>query len=306
MTLLFVPSELNPKEWTEALHQVDANIPIEIWPQVSKPEDVQFALVWWYPPGVLNKFPNLKCIASIGAGVDYILQDAQRPNTPIVRVVDKLLTRDMTQYIVWAVLNHSRNADFFKKNQERKLWIPKKTAPQTRIGIMGMGELGRDAALKLTGLGFEVYGWSRTEKQIPGIKHFHGNDQLNQFLSHCDILICLLPLTSATKGILNAQLFKQLPQDAYVINAARGAHLVEEDLLTALNNNHLSGACLDVFRVEPLPENHSFWQHPKITITPHIASKTNPRSVAQQIVENYHRAIKNEPLANVINTNLEY
>jgi len=157
------------------------------------------------------------------------------------------------------------------------------------VGIMGLGHLGSDAARKLHALGFPVSGWSRTPKSIDGVTGFAGEGDLDTFLSGADILICLLPLTSATQGILNCRTLSKLPAGAYLINAARGEHLMEGDLIAALESGHLSGACLDVFREEPLPESHPFWSHPQVTVTPHVASLTYPRDVAPQIVANYHR-----------------
>ena len=163
---------------------------------------------------------------------------------------------------------------------------------------MGLGQMGEDAAQQFLKLGFDVYTWSRTPKDNQGMTSFHSHAQLHDFLACADILVCLLPLTPETENILNARTLQQLPKGAYVINVARGGHINDEDLIDALDSNHLSGATLDTFRVEPLPANHPFWTHPKITITPHVASITDPSSVAEQIVANYHRAKRSEPLLN--------
>jgi glyoxylate/hydroxypyruvate reductase A len=213
------------------------------------------------------------------------------PGVPIARLVDASMIHAMSEYILTAVLYHTRQFDLFQQDKSQKKWqtrIP--LHPQyVRVGIMGLGHLGVDAAQKLRLLGFQVSGWSRTAKQVEGISAWAGTDALEEFLAQANVLVCLLPLTRATHGILNRRTFDWLPAGAYIINAARGEHLVEEDLLTALDSGHLSGACLDVFRQEPLPEAHPFWNHPRIAMTPHVASLTDPRAVAPQIVENYHR-----------------
>jgi glyoxylate/hydroxypyruvate reductase A len=179
-------------------------------------------------------------------------------------------------------------------------------AADMRIGIMGLGQLGKDAAKKLSYLGFPVTGWSQTPKDIEGVKCLAGEEVLDDFLSQTRILICMLPLTPKTKGILNQKTFDKLPAGAYVINVARGQHLIEKDLLAALDSEQLAGACLDVFAVEPLPEDHPFWRHPKIIVTPHISSLTNPKAVAPQIIENYQRTKTGRPLLNVVDMQRGY
>ena len=174
------------------------------------------------------------------------------------------------------------------------------------IGIMGMGQLGADAARKLVQLDFKVAGWSRTPKSIDGVESYAGNEALDDFLSRSDVLICLLPLTAVTRGILNRGLFQKLPAGAYLINVARGAHLIEEDLVTALDAGHLSGACLDVFQTEPLPPDHPFWSHPNIMITPHISSITDPLAVMPQILDNYRSMKTGKPLKHVIDVDRGY
>lgn len=310
MSMLIISN--NPKDawtdsWIKALQQVDPQINVQVWPDVKDPASIDFAFVWNYPPGILAKFPNLKCISSMGAGVDHILDDPYWPRTvPLVRLVDQNLVRDMTQYVIWAVLNHSRQFDFYQQSQQRELWIRRSYADLPGVGIMGLGQLGSDVAIKLRDLGFKVRGWADSSKVIPGIESFIGQEQFTDFLKQSGILICLLPLTPLTRGILNKKSFAHLPQGAYIINVARGAHLVEKDLLAAIDSDHLSGACLDVFANEPLPPKHPFWQHPKIRITPHISSMTDPFSAAQQVVENYHRLLANQPLLNQVNVEKGY
>jgi glyoxylate/hydroxypyruvate reductase A len=241
--------------------------------------------------------------------VDHILRDPDLPaGVPITRVVEHCMAQSMSEYAVWAVLNYSRQFDLFRTDQSQKKWRPRipLLAADTRIGIMGLGQLGKDTAKKLSYLGFPVTGWSRAPKDIPGVRCLAGDEALDDFLSQSRILICLLPLTQKTIGILNQSTFDRLPAGAYVINIARGQHLIEKDLLAALNSGQLDGACLDVFEVEPLPESHPFWSHPKIIVTPHISSITYPKAVAPQIIENYRRSRTGEPLLYVVDVERGY
>ncbi|UCD99734.1 MAG: glyoxylate/hydroxypyruvate reductase A [Chloroflexota bacterium] len=309
MALLVIAPDLEMTPFVEQLHTLDPELEIRIWPEFGNADDIEFALTWYHPPGELKKFINLKCIASFGAGVDHILRD---PNLPpgvlLTRVVESSMPQFMSEYVILAVLNYCRQFDIYKEDKINKQWQPRipLLARDIRIGIMGLGQLGADAATKLIQLGFEVIGWSRTPKTISGVLSFAGDDALANFLSQANILICLLPLTSATKGILNRNTFEKLPAGAYLINVARGEHLIEKDLLDALKSGYLSGACLDVFNVEPLPEDHPFWNHPNIMITPHISSLTDPKAVMPQILENYHRMKSGKPLLHVVDVERGY
>lgn len=306
MAILLIPANFNPNLWLQSLKHYDPTLTIHIWPAVPDPEEIEFAVVWRYPSGELLKYPNLKCISSMGAGVDHIMSDSQRPKIPVVRIVDDCLSRDMAQYIVLSTLNYMRDFDYYHEAQLAHQWRPKIYNNNTIVGVMGLGEMGYHSILCLHQLGINVIGWSRTPKQIKHIKTYAGDEQFSEFLKQTNILICLLPLTSKTKQILNHKSFNLLPKGAYIINAARGEHLAERDLLQALASGQIAGACLDVFNDEPLPANHPFWSHQKIRITPHIASVTNPLSAAKQVVENYHRLKNNQPLINCVEITREY
>ena len=245
----------------------------------------------------------------MGAGVDHILSDEALPeDVKVTKVVDDTLTEDMGDFILSQVMNHIRGLHHYVKCQKEKKWDKfQYNRPQdTKVGIMGLGVLGNAVADKLHKNFFKVYGWSRTEKSCDNVTSFYGKDQLEEFLKNSEILVCLLPLTEDTENILNADLFDMLPEGAYVINVARGEHLVEHDLMEMIDNGHLSGASLDVFREEPLPEEHPFWEHPKINITPHIASLTKPESVVPQIAENYDHMKEGEPLKNRVEMDKGY
>jgi glyoxylate/hydroxypyruvate reductase A len=309
MALLVIAPDLDADWYAKELKSLAPALDIRIWPDIGIAENIEFALAWNHPPGEFNKYKNLKCIASIGAGVDSILSDPYLPRgVPVTRVIDRSMSQFMSEYVILSVLNYCRQLDIYKKDQIEKRWEPRIPlfARDIGIGIMGLGQLGADAAKKLFQLGFKVAGWCRTYKTGDGVACFAGTDQMEPFLARSDILICLLPLTPATHGILNHEVFMKLPAGAYVINVARGAHLIENDLLDALDCGHLSGACLDVFEAEPLPQDHPFWDHPKIIVTPHISSITDPKAVMPQILENYHRMKAGKPLKNVVDRKRGY
>lgn len=292
MAFLIIALDMKVTSWVKHLSMLDPGIDIRIWPEVGDPDDIEFALCWNHPQGEFEKYKNLRCIASLGAGVDYLMRDPDLPaDVPVTRVVEPSMAQSMSEYAVLGVLNYCRQFDSYRMDQSQKKWQPRipLLAANMRIGIMGLGQLGKDAAKKLSYLGFPVTGWSQTPKDIEGVKCLAGEDALDDFLSQTRVLICMLPLTPETRGILSHKTFDKLPAGAYVINVARGQHLVEKDLLAALDSGQLNGACLDVFEVEPLPEDHPFWSHPKIIVTPHISSITYPKAVAPQIIDNYHR-----------------
>ncbi|MGB7058169.1 MAG: glyoxylate/hydroxypyruvate reductase A [Geitlerinemataceae cyanobacterium] len=292
--------------------QLKASIPkldVYIFPEVANPEKIDAILTWKPPLGIMEKFPNLKVIISLGAGVEEIVRDPNIPqNVPIVRIVEPRVTSRMTEYILLAVLRFHRQAFTYQTFQKARYWepLPLPETSSCTIGILGFGVLGTDAARKLNTLGFSIRGWSRTPKNIDGIECFHGRDQLKLCLSQCRILVCLLPLTRETEGILNRETFSAMPQGSYVINVARGQHLIEKDLLEALDSGQLSGACLDVFSREPLPENHPFWSHPQITVTPHIATQTDSEYWTKPIVDAIGCIRAGVPLKNVVNCQQGY
>jgi glyoxylate/hydroxypyruvate reductase A len=309
MALLFKSDSDRADWWREELGRRLPDLEFRVWPESGDPREIEFAAVWKMKPGVLRTFPNLRFIFSLGAGVDHIFLDPDLPKgVPICRVIDTNLTQRMTEYVVLHVLRYHRRQPEFDALQKRHEWgeLYSPTAGERGVGIMGLGELGADAARKLVGLGFKVMGWSRTAKRIDGVESFHGEAGLAPFLAQSEILVCLLPLTPETENILDAELFAQLPEGACLINAARGGHLVDDDLLAALESGCLGYAALDVFRTEPLPPGHPFWGHPRITVSPHIASITDPRTVADLIVENVRRHRAGEPLLYVVHPEVGY
>jgi glyoxylate/hydroxypyruvate reductase A len=290
-------------DWAPILRKLDPQLDLREWPDVGNADEIDAAIVWRHHYGTLTQFPNLKVICNLGAGVEHILADEDLPDgVPITRVIDPRMTGAMSEYMILHVLRYHRRLDETQRNQAAKVWeyLPPDNAATTTVGILGLGELGLDSAAKIGALGFRIAGWSRTAKSLPGIETFHGNDGLTAFLNQCKMLICLLPLTAETIGIINADTLAALPDGAYIINAARGGHVVDDDLLAALNSGHIAGATLDVFDEEPLVQDHAYWTHPNVTITPHNAADSFPEDVAPQLVENIRRALAGKDLLNLV------
>ena len=307
MALLFISQDDPAELWRDELLRRMPELEVRIWPEVGDPDEVQVALVWRPPPGSLRQFPNLKAILSLGAGIDSLIADETLPDVPLAKMVDPSLTRTMSEYVLAAVLRHHRGLDRFERAQREGRWdyqFPPQAA-ERRVGVLGLGELGRDVAVLLRDHGFPVAGWSRSAKKIDGIESF-GGEALDRFLERTDVLVCLLPLTDDTQGILNAQTFERLPRGAFVINAARGPHLVDDDLIEALDSGHLAGATLDVFHEEPLPAESPLWRHPKVLITPHVASYCVPASAAEGVVRNVRHALAGRPLEHQVDRTRGY
>jgi glyoxylate/hydroxypyruvate reductase len=289
--------------WRETLSALMPGTPIRLWDDVPDPDAVSAAVVWKHPPGGLRRFANLKVIVSIGAGVDHVFVDPDLPaGVPVLRITGDDLTQRMKEYVVWQVLAlHRRGwelAEARAAHQWRQVVTP--LAGRRGVGIMGLGRLGAAAAQALAGLGFAVHGWSRSRREIAGVTCHAGEAGLGAFLAASEILVCLLPLTPQTEGILDRALFEKLPKGAAIVNAARGGHLAEADLIPALDAGLLSRAVLDVARVEPLPQNHPFWADARIDITPHIASLIDPETGAGRIAANLRRFFAGEDLPDLV------
>ncbi|NRB48910.1 MAG: glyoxylate/hydroxypyruvate reductase A [Saprospiraceae bacterium] len=299
MSIVLICNNKDPKPWAEGLSLAFPDTRVEIFPNVKNKAEVTFAVCWKPKPGDLQQFPALKVVQSLGAGVEHILQTTPLlPHLRLCRIVDPGLANDMWEFTLATVMNHLKKLRQYQQQQQNKSWQQHGygTIADTRIGVLGLGKIGALVAERFAQLGFPVSGWSASAKNIPGVTSFQGEGELARCLAQSDILINLLPLTDSTTGILNMDTLKQLPQGAYVINVGRGGHLVDEDLLSLLDSVHLGGALLDVFHQEPLPNDHPFWTHPKVSITPHIASLTNKDTAMAQIIENYQRLQSGEPL----------
>jgi glyoxylate/hydroxypyruvate reductase len=309
MAILYCSTWSAAEPWRAAFAAADPAINFRVWPASGPAGEIDYALAWHHPPGELKRYPNLKAIFSLGAGVEKLLRDRDLPAAvPIVRMVDRALTSGMTEYVLLHVLRYHRRAPELDSLQRRAEWVELENPParERKVGILGLGVLGSDAAAKLAGLGFDVAGWSQSPKAIAGVASFTGADGLQKLLARSEILVCLLPLTSATAGILNARNLARLPRGASVVNAARGGHVVETDLLAALDSGHLAHATLDVVAEEPLPAGHPFWRHPKVTLTPHVASLTWPPTATEHIIANIRRHESGQEMAPLVDPTREY
>lgn len=293
MALLFMCAGEDFDGWSSALKAEIPDLDIRGWPDgVGDADDIDIALVWHPPKGKLATFPNLKAIQSLGAGVEHILRDPELPSgVQVARLIDPGLKTGMVEFVALEVLRHHRRDPEYRAQQAKREWklLRQTLSRDRRVGILGLGHLGGACAETLRGFGFDVAGWSRTPKEIEGVACHHGEDGLFALLERSDILICLLPLTPETEDILDATTLGALPRGAVLVNAARGRHVVDDDLIEALDSGQLSAASLDVYREEPLPADHPFWSHPKIVMFPHAAAWTLPESGAAVIADNIRR-----------------
>ena len=306
MKFAIIAPEIPTKKWNDSFKNLFPKIPLLIGNKTKNPEDVTLAMVWKQKHGLLSKFKNLKLIVSMGAGVDNVISDKTIPSEiPICRIVDKQMAFSMSNYIIMAVLNYHRNWYDFDNAQQKKHWAQFEIDERDiNIGILGTGHLGMDVAKKLYSLGFNVFGYSKNKKSTP-FKSFYG-DSLSSFLKNINVLICTVPLTPKTKRLLNKNFFKKLNNQTYLINVSRGEVQVEKDIIEAINNGKLSGAFLDVFEEEPLPKNSPIWSHPKIKLTPHIASLSYSDEGVRQVMENFDRLNKNKTLLNLVDRKKMY
>lgn len=293
MNIIYYHPLFNAQEWLPGIKQRLPQAEIREW-QRGDERPADYALVWRPPHEMLANRRDLKAVFALGAGVDAILdQERKHPGTlpagvPLLRLEDTGMAQQMQEYALSYVLRYFRRFDEYQALQQRQEWQPldPHSLEDFTIGILGAGVLGQSVARKLTEFGFSVRCWSRSAKQLDGVQSFAGEAQRAAFLDGVKLLINLLPNTPETLGILNRELFAQLQPGAYLINIARGAHLVEADLLAALEQGQLAAATLDVFAREPLPQDHPFWRHPRVTITPHIAAITLPQQAMDQIAAN--------------------
>jgi glyoxylate/hydroxypyruvate reductase A len=276
---------------------------------IKRKEDIEVALAWDPPQGVLASLPNLKLIVSLGMGVDHLLKHKDLPHgVPIARIHDASLIDQMVEYALLASLRILRLSDDYDALQDQAKWkrLELREAFDLRIGIMGLGAIGTRVAAEHVRFGFPVRGWARSAKKIDNVECFAGSEGLQPFLAGTDVLICLLPLTPETRGIVNARLLAQLPKGAHVVNIARGGHVVDADLLAALDAGYIASATLDVFNQEPLPADHAWWRHPKVRVTPHIAGQSNPRTAAPGVADNVRRLRSGQALHDLIDPQAGY
>jgi glyoxylate/hydroxypyruvate reductase A len=309
MALLFYSQFDDPSDWGKHLRDAMPGLDFRVWPEVGDPRDIEAALVWKAPEGELRKFPNLKLIINLGAGVDSIVKDRTLPaGIPIVRIADDEMSRMMAQFVLAAVLRHYRDFVSFARAQKERRWhyVHPHEAAECSVGVMGLGNLGGMAASELVRQGFKVAGWARTPKSIEGVESFHGDSGLAPFLARSGILVVMLPLTLETEGILDAKTLALLPRGAKLVNVGRGQLVDEDALIAALRSGHVAEATLDVFRTEPLPKESPLWDFDQVLVTPHLASVAIPRTAARQVAENLRRLAAGEPLLNVVDPKRGY
>ncbi len=302
MTFLYKSAAERGAVWARHFAEHAPDLPFRTWPDIGDPAAVRYLATWTMPPDVATAFPNLEVIFCVGAGVDQ-LDLAQVPAAiPVVRMIEPGLVEGMVEYATLAVLALHRHWPAYIAQQRERRWqtLPIRTAPTRRVGVMGLGILGQAVLEKLRGFGFRCAGWSRTPRDLEGIDCYAGPDSLPAFLARTDILVCLLPLTDATRGILGKRVFDALPKGAAIVNVARGAHLVAGDLSRALDDGQLSAAVLDVTDPEPLPADDPLWTHSRVIVTPHVASQSQPETSAAAVLENVQRHRRGESLVGIV------
>lgn len=306
MRISFCCSNTKAAPWLEGLRVALPQASIEEWRPGAPQAD--HAVVWAPPQQFFDQQPRLKGIFNIGAGVDALLALSLPPGARVVRIDDGGMAVQMAEFVCQAVIRHFRELDVYDAEVKQGKWSFRR--PRQRgdfpVGVMGLGVLGERVARALAHFEFPVLGWSRTAKALPGVRCFAGPAQFDEFLAATRILVCLLPLTPQTREIMNAKNLSRLLPGGYVINVARGAHLVDEDLIALLDSGHLAGAALDVFRTEPLPAQHPFWRHPKITLTPHTSARTLRDESVAQIAGKIAALERGEPIAGVVDVQRGY
>lgn len=308
MVLLLQPLFGNADTWRRLLNTAMPEIEVRTWPEMGDPADIEVAAVWALPPGTLAKLPNLRLIVSLTAGTDALLRDPNLPSVPIVRAGDPTGNAMMNETTLLHVLRHHRYVPEYLRAQQLCEWIrmPVKAASERKVGVMGLGMIGLAAAKMLVSVGFQVAGWVRHSRPHTEVEIFSGRDQFNAFLTRSEILVNLLPLTPETRGIINAETLNKLPTGAAIINLGRGDHVIESDLISALNSGHLAAATLDVFPVEPLPSDSPLWRHPKITVMPHVARRLVPEELAARVCAIIKQLHAGTPFTELVDRKLGY
>lgn len=313
MSLLIAINGWDHRPWVERFRAAMPDRAVFEAQSAFDPASIRYAAVWKPEPGLLARLPNLKAIFNLGAGVDALLADKTLPDVPLCRIVNPDLTARMSEFVALNALMHLRQVNYYRACQQEKSWAPRDqpAAGDVRIGIMGMGVLGRDAAEVLLRLGFRVSGWSRSGFTMAGVAAYAGTEALPAFLNQTDILVVLLPLTDQTRGILNRALLSQLARDgalggSILINAGRGGLQNEADILACLADGTLHAASLDVFETEPLSAASPLWTHERVILTPHVAADSTPHALVRAVVENIAGFERDGTLKDVVDRRLGY
>jgi len=308
MALLYKADPSRGELWKTLFAEHAPDIEWRAWPQIGDPSQVNYLAAWTAPDDLTAALPNLQVLFALSAGVDQLDLSRVPLSLPVVRLLDPGITQGMCEYASFAVLSLHRDMLRYRQQQTQGVWKPYPLVPAhlRRVGVMGLGLQAKQIVAHLKGFGFAMSGWARSAHQIDGVRCYAGEEQLGEFLGQCDILLCVLPLTEQTEGILQRDLFEQLPKGAALINMGRGGHLVEADLLDALTSGQLSAAVLDVLREEPADPDHPFWHHPQILLTPHIAAMTQPLTAFAGLLENIRRFERGEPMLGQIDRSQGY
>lgn len=308
MTLLYKADPERGKQWAQLFACKAPDIPFRLWPDAGDPAAVRYLAAWQPPEDPARTLPNLEVIFSVGAGIDQFDLSGVPDHIAVVRMVEPGIVEGMVEYVTQAVLTIHRDLFDYALQQEQRVWreLPVRAAASRRVGVLGLGMLGSAVLERLRLFGFPCAGWSRSAHALPGIDCYAGTEALDAFLARTDILICLLPLTNATRGLLDATLFAKLPKGASFINVGRGPQLDQQALLAALDSGHLQTAILDVTDPEPLPPSHPFWTHPRVRLTPHIASATRPETAVEVVLDNIRRHRDGLPMRGQIDRSRGY
>ncbi|MCA1470545.1 glyoxylate/hydroxypyruvate reductase A [Bradyrhizobium sp. IC3195] len=308
MTVLYKANMVRGAEWARFFAERAPDVPFRLWPDIGDPAAVRYLVAWVPPDDITTTFPNLELVFSVGAGVDQFDTTTVPAHIPLVRMLEPGIAETMVEYVTMAVLALHRDLLDFISQQRQQVWREIRITPARRrhVGVMGLGQLGQAVLERLKTFGFPLLGWNRSPREIEGVTCYEGADALPEFLAQADILVCLLPLTDQTRSILNAELFARLPRGAGLVNVGRGPHLVEADLLAALDSGALSGAVLDVTDPEPLPVGHPFWSHPRILLTPHNASMTTPDTAVDFVLDVIARHRRGEELPGLVDRRRGY
>ncbi|MES0111558.1 glyoxylate/hydroxypyruvate reductase A [Mesorhizobium sp. M0013] len=308
MAFVYKADPARGAEWAKHFALAMPEMPFHVWPDVGNPLDVRFLAAWQPPEDLMGLFPNLEVLFSIGAGIDQFDLGAIPEHVPVVRMIEPGIRGAMSEYVTMAVLALHRDLPTYLDQQRREIWQEIRVIPPSRrrVGILGLGELAQASLERLKAFGFPLSGWSRSRRSLDGVQCYAGHDELEAFLAVADILVCLLPLTNETTNFLNADLFSKLPSGASLVHVGRGPQLDHQALLDALDTGQLSGAFVDVTAPEPLPESHRFWSHPKIAITPHVASMTQPETAVSVVVENLRRCDAGERIVGIVDRQRGY
>jgi glyoxylate/hydroxypyruvate reductase A len=308
MSVLYRSDFVRGPGWAEVFARLAPDLDFRLWPDTGDLNQVEYLVAWRSPPGFFAQLPRLKVLFSSGAGIDHIDLKAVPEHVTIVRMVEPGLINGIVEYVTMSVLALHRNLFDYMRMQKEREWrvIEVLPASDRTVGVMGLGVLGKAVLDRLSQYGYVLRGWSRRLEQLPGVTCYAGAESLEPFLAECDYLVCTLPLTPATRGILNERVFSALPAGAALISVGRGAQLDEQALLAALSSGRISMAILDVFETEPLPKSHPFWGHPGVLVTPHIAGQTQAVTAAPIVIENIRKHQRGEPMQDVIDRSRGY